>query len=546
MTEQVDDKRQARLLDAVLQVTEGLDLSTGLQRIVSAAANLVEARYGALGVLREDGSGLAEFVHTGLDPDTARRIGHLPEGRGILGVLIDEPRPLRLRRLSDHPASVGFPPEHPLMVSFLGTPIRVRGQVFGNLYLTDKESAEEFTQDDEDLVVGLAAVAGAAIENARLYEQSRRREQWLDALRRVSVTMLESEGPDRALEEIARAARALVEADVVTIAVPDSDDGFVVSAADGMMAERLRGVRFPASGSLTQEALSRRAPVVVDDAASEPHVHQPLVALGAFGPTMLVPLTAGSKGFGTITLANARGRHAFGEAHLRLVETFARQASLALEREQHRRALARLQLLEDRERIARDLHDTVIQQLFALGLDLESTAARLDAVAPAAARRLETAVATLDDTIREIRSTIFAVRRPHSGLVERVTDVAGRSAETLGFAPAVQVDTAPGAAEVPDDLVDDLVAVLREALSNVARHADANQVHVTVSVAADLLLRVADDGAGLGAAQQRATPDSGYGLGNMRARAEAHGGGFTIEAAPGGGTVLEWRVPLVG
>ncbi|HEY8340365.1 MAG TPA: GAF domain-containing sensor histidine kinase [Egibacteraceae bacterium] len=542
------ETRQSRLLDAVLQVTSGLDLSTILQRVVEAAVVLVDARHGALGVLREDGRGLVEFVHTGFDDETVRRIGHLPEGHGILGQLIRDPRPLRLRRLSDHPASVGVPPGHPHPGSFLGVPIRVRGEVFGNLYLTDKVGAEEFSEDDEELLVGLAAVAGAAIENARLYERSRRREQWLDALHRVSVTVAESDNLEEALREVTAAARTLVGADVASIAVPTPDDDeFEIIAAMGDLSERLQGARFPKEGSLTQEALRREEPLVLEDVSDHPHSGQPVVQLGAFGPAMFVPLRARGQGFGTITLANRHGGRLFDEVDLRLLETFARQASLALEREQSRRALARLALLEDRERIGRDLHDTVIQQLFALGLDLESVAGRLREVDPAVSRRLELAVATLDDVIKEIRSTIFAVRRPDTAhLVERVTDVVMRASGALGFDPEVAIDAAAGAPSVPAHVIDELAAVLREALSNVARHARATRAEVTVHVGSDLLLRVADNGVGLGVMREGPSERGGFGLGNMRSRAEALGGVFTIESSPEGGTTLQWQVPLNG
>ena len=332
---------------------------------------LVDARYGALGVLDESGTSLAEFITVGLDDPTRHSIGPLPKGHGILGLLIREPRPIRLPDLREHPDSYGFPPNHPPMKSFLGVPVRVRDLVFGNLYLTDKTSAEVFTDIDEELVVGLAAAAGVAIENARL--------------------------------------------------------------------------------------------------------------------------------------------------HLRVRE---------------------LALLEDRERIARDLHDTVIQRLFATGLRLQG-AARL-AERPEVAERIIQSVDDLDLTVKHIRTAIFgleASRRSAGGLRQRVLALASEAAGALGFEPHILFDG-------PLDTIDEgrtteLLAVLREALTNAARHARASKVEVEVMADVDLLLRVADNGRGLGERRP-----AGRGLANMEARAERLGGSVLLRPGPDAGTVVEWRVPV--
>ena len=354
-----------------MTVGSDLDLEAVLRHIVESARTLVDARYGALGVLDETGTSLSQFLTVGLDEDTYRAIGPLPKGHGILGLLILEPRPIRLPDLREHPDSYGFPPNHPPMKSFLGVPVRVRDQVFGNLYLTDKTSAEVFTDIDEELVIGLASAAGVAIENARL--------------------------------------------------------------------------------------------------------------------------------------------------HIRVKE---------------------LALLEDRERIARDLHDTVIQRLFATGLRLQG-AARL-AQRPEVAERIAQAVDDLDLTVKHIRTAIFgleASQRTAGGLRQRILSLSSEAAGPLGFEPHVLFDGPVDT--VSEEVAVELLAVLREALTNAARHARAARVDVEVVSNGEVVLRVVDDGQGL--------PDErrsgGRGLSNMEARAARLGGSLHVTSTNGSGTVIEWRVP---
>ncbi len=373
MPAQAGPRALRRLVDAVLSISADLDLTSVLERIIAAAVELVDARYGALGVLDETGTRLANFLTVGLDSETYAAIGDLPQGHGILGLLILEPKPLRLPDLTEHPDSYGFPPHHPSMRSFLGVPIRVRDTVFGNLYLTDKQSGEVFTDVDEELTVALAGAAGVAIENARLHG-------------------------------------------------------------------RLRD----------------------------------------------------------------------------------------------------LTLLEDRERIARDLHDTVIQRLFATGLSLQG-AVRL-AQRPEVADRIQGAVEDLDETVKHIRTVIFGLeagRSVSSGLRDEVLALAREAAGPLGFAPHVVFD-GPIDATVDDTTAADLLATLREALSNVARHAGASRVDVEVVAGEDVALRVRDDGGGFDAR----TAGSGYGLRNMGERAHNLGGHLDVRPADAGGTVVEWRVPV--
>ena len=369
-----DPARLQRLVNAILAIGSDLALGPTLRTIVEAALPLVGARYGALGVLDESGNGLSEFVHVGIDPALVEEIGHLPEGHGILGLLIVDPHPLRLADLHTHPDSYGFPPGHPPMTSFLGVPIHVRGQVFGNLYLTDKQGAVEFSQEDETLAVALAGAAAIAIENARFHA-------------------------------------------------------------------RVRDIA----------------------------------------------------------------------------------------------------LVEDRERIAADLHDTVIQRLFATGLALEATV-RL--ATPEVGERIAQAVGDLDDTIRQIRSTIFALHAPRAarrGLRSQVLSLAAEAAARLGFEPHLHLD-GPIDTAVSDDVGASLLAVLREALSNVVRHAQASSVEVTVRVAPDsgLVAIVSDNGVGVSVPRRA----GGRGMDNMASRAEALGGEVTVgPASAGRGTTVTWSVP---
>jgi signal transduction histidine kinase len=358
------------LLEAVLTVGSDLDLAAVLDRIVRAATELVDARYGALGVLDDKGQRLAQFLTVGLDDEARAQIGNLPEGHGILGLLIVDPRPIRLPDLREHPDSYGFPPNHPPMRSFLGVPIRVRDEVFGNLYLTDKTTAEVFTDIDEELCVALAVAAGVAIENARLHQRVRE-----------------------------------------------------------------------------------------------------------------------------------------------------------------------LDILEDRERIARDLHDTVIQRLFATGLAIQA-AARL-ATNPEAAARLESAVDDLDETVKHIRSVIFGLEtdRATSGARADAMAVCKEAARSLGFDPRI-VFEGPVDTVIPSEAAADVRAALREMLSNVARHARASCVDVSLSAAADIVVRVDDDGIG-----PRGADQGGNGLRNLSTRAQRHGGTFTLSARAVGGTTAEWRIP---
>jgi signal transduction histidine kinase len=534
------------LLDAVLSIGSALDLGVVLSRIVEAAVELVGARYGALGVLDESRTGLAEFITVGIDADMKRAIGSLPKGLGLLGALITDARPLRLADLTEDPARSGFPPNHPPMTSFLGVPIRVRQEVFGNLYLTDKKSGEVFTDVDEELVLGLAAAAGVAIDNARLFEQLRRREAALAAMQEVATALVGGTAPLESLQLVARHARELIGADLATVALPDdSGQMLVLEVVDGSVGTALAGSRFPRAGSVSGDVLATGEIVVLEDASKDHRVAQPQVRAGELGPALFVALEANGSLFGTLSVAKVRGAATFSAADLEVVRSFAAQASVALERDRVRQGSQRMALLEDQERIARDLHDSVIQRLFAVGLSLQATARMVQDTR--AHQRLAAAVDELDLTVRHIRTVIFDVEAPRAGFEHgvrsKVLEVTREAGRAMGFEPRVTFD-GPLEATISAPLGDDLLSTLREALSNIARHARAHQVDVELSVdGPTMVLRVVDDGVGF--ARERADGAGGHGLRNMRARAERRHGRFDIFPGQDGGTVLEWQAELL-
>ncbi len=532
------------LLAANKAIIADLDLPDVLHRIVAAACELVHARYGALGVLAP-GGGLQEFIHAGIDAETVARIGPLPSGEGLLGALVDDPAPIRLRKLSDDARSAGFPPEHPPMDSFLGVPIRVRGLVFGNLYLAEALSGE-FTAEDEELVIALAATAGVAIENARLFEQAERRQNWLRASTQISGQLLSVDG-EEPLQLIAREAREIADADLVTVVLPTSNaQRLMVEVASGIHAEELAGNTFAIEGSLAGAAFESGRAVLVGDVTDDDRFHVQLAEVIAVGPVMVLPLVGTQRMRGALVIGRTQGRHHFDEADLDMAMTFANHAAVALELADARADQQRVVLLEDRDRIARDLHDHVIQRLFAAGLTVQSVASGLS---DSRAERLDRVVAGIDDTIRQIRTSIFQLRGhlgPQTGTARtRVLEVVGEVTPTLAFTPRVRF-SGPIDLVVPEDVVDDIVAVTREALSNVARHARATGAEVVLTASStELTIEVSDNGTGLGDVERRS------GLDNLRRRAEQRGGTFTVtspaRAEPSAteeGTRLRWTIPL--
>jgi signal transduction histidine kinase len=531
----------AALLDAVVALSSDLTLPMVLQQIVRAACGLVGARYAALGVIAEDGDGLSQFLHEGVDEETARAIGPLPHGHGLLGLLIRDPRPLRLDDIAGHPASVGFPPNHPSMRSFLGVPVLVRGVAFGNLYLSEKTDGQPFSADDEDVVRALAAAAGVAIENARLYEEATRRQRWTEALTELTPHLLAD--PARSHLLVAERARSVAEADLAV----------VLSAAAGeqmsLTAVACDERRQDAAGLLGVRPVDRGVP---DDETDRlvhggrwEHATRDLpgtaVLLAASGPVMSAPLTTRRNlaPAAALVVVGPADRPPFSALSLTLLTRFAEQAGLALDYLASQAERRRLAVFEDRDRIARDLHDLVIQRLFATGLGLHGL---LPATADeAAAKRLEGYVDDLDETIQDIRSAIYSLsvggrstgeeNRTHAA----VRDVVEELTPVLGTRPHLTV-SGPVDTVVDAHLRPDVLAVLRELLTNVARHAGASRVDVRLHASADeVVLEVADDGRGIAAEQRRRS-----GLANLAARAKAHDGALRLAPSPTGGTQVTW------
>ncbi|MCK7622847.1 GAF domain-containing protein [Streptomyces sp. RS10V-4] len=544
---QVTQVRAARdrvhtLLDAVLAIGSDLELGVVLHRIVESAVALVDAEYGALGVLGEEGT-ITQFLTVGMDEATVARIGHYPRGEGILGLLVREPEPLRLADLSQHPASTGFPPGHPPMTSFLGAPVRVRDRVFGNLYLTNKKGGAPFDADDEAVLQTLAAAAGVAIDNARLYDDARRRQRWLAAGNELTRSLLSGEEPPAVLERFTGTVREMAGADLVTLAVPVGDRGeLVIEAAAGTCAAEVRGLALPAT-TLAAKVFASGETVLSEAVSADPRAEGGSASMVELGPAFLVPLGTRAHVRGVLQVANVPGGPLFPDAVVDMVIGFGNQAALALEVAERRRDSEQMLVLTDRDRIARDLHDLVIQRLFAGALTLQSTLGRV-ADRPQVSERVQRVVDDLDDTIKIIRSTIYGLRehdrdRLGAGLRSRLVTATDRAGQALGFAPALRM-TGLLDTTVPGEHADHLLAVLGEALSNAARHAHATAVDVSVSVtASELRLRVADNGRGMDPAVRRRS-----GLANLRRRAEELGGEFRLTANAPRGTVVEWVVPL--
>jgi signal transduction histidine kinase len=491
------------LLRATCLIAAELALPVVLRQIVDSARELVEATYAALGVIGEDGE-LSQFVNVGMGAVEAERVGDLPRGRGMLGLLIQDPRPLRLENLQGHSSASGFPANHPPMRTFLGVPIRIRDEVYGNLYLTDKKDGGVFTAEDEELVTALAVTAGVAIENARLFEEISRRQRWQQASARITSALLSPHAPEP-LTVVMEEGRRLVAADSVAVTPRP--------AFDASPAKR------PAS---------------------------------AAGPVLAVPLTPTGRSASSdesatmLTVTRHRGGDPFTAADLDLLTHFGQQAALALELGQARADAERVHVLEDRDRIARDMHDHVIGRLFGAGMSAHGLSRWIPD--PAGRQKLAAHVDDLDAVIRDIRTSIFALDHDPVqawGLPARVQQIVSEAVGHLGFSPTVELDSGIDL-PVGSAAERNLLAVLREALSNVARHADARSVQVTLTAGVTIELTVVDDGRGLPTRRRGPSLSGGHGLANMAQRAAAVGGTFSASSAAGGGTRLLWSVPAAG
>ena len=434
------------LFDAVVAVGTNLDIEVVLRGIVEAAVTLVDARYGAMGVIGEGGR-LAEFIPVGLSEDEIGQIHHWPEGRGLLGALIADPTPIRIGELAEHELSSGFPAGHPPMNSFLGAPIRIRDEVYGNLYLTEKRDGGEFDEEDEAVLVALAAAAGVAIENARLYDEARRQQRWLGASGEVTRTLLSGADASDALALITARSLEMSGSDLVVLALPTADKSMLrIEHAAGDGAEEALGLMLPAGGSASGQVLASGQLLALDDFSHDDRVAPLARQLINLGPAILVPLGQPGNVRGVLTAGRRPGAMPLTPAAAAMLETFASQAGIALELAEHRLQAERVAVFEDRDRIARDLHDLVIQRLYATGMSLQGAVSLISA--PDVAQRVSVAVDSLDETIREIRSSIFALQTRHEakppGLRTRILQVADELTDLLGFPPGAPASRPAG------------------------------------------------------------------------------------------------------
>ena len=528
------------LLEAGLTLASELSLPMVLQRIVDLAAEVTDARYGALGVLGPNDE-LVDFITTGISAKERRAIGALPRGRGVLGLLIREPRLVRVKDIGSHPSSVGFPANHPPMHSFLGVPVQALGHVYGNIYLTEKRGAREFGPEDERSLQVLATQAGVAIANASLYQKTLQRERWLEAQHEITTDILEGADAGAILTSVAEHARDLAGAEAATILTTTSTRGqLVVAAAVGAYADQVIGQPVPAPKSISGAVMETGQPLHTDDAGSHVRGYQPIIRLGHVGPAIFVPLRVGGRATGTLMVANTKGGSRFDQSTISLVETFAAQASVAIGYGRAQADVRRLELMDERERIAKDLHDGIIQSLFAVGMGLQGTA--LMAGSPETAARIESAVGELDRVIRDLRNYIFGLRpgiladrQLDQALRELGEDIQKRSS----FRVEVEVDAELAA--LVSSRSHQIVQVTREALTNVARHAQAKQSVVRLArTGQTAVLTIEDDGIGFDVRRDKA----GNGLRNMRERATAMGGSLRISSKAGKGTNLRFTFPI--
>ncbi|RFA08087.1 hypothetical protein B7R54_01805 [Subtercola boreus] len=524
------ESRLRALLIANRAVVEQLDLPTVLRRIVEAAVELVGAQYGALGVIAPSG-GLDQFIHVGMTPDEVSTIGHLPEGKGLLGAVIDTPDPIRLDRIGDDPRSSGFPDGHPPMGNFLGVPVRVRDEVYGNLYLSNQTNGQ-FTDEDEQLVTALAATAGIAIENARLFAETNRRQAWSAASAEITAALLSGERSD-SISLIVNRVLGLSGADLVCVLLPtDKPGALVVETATGLSESDVQGARVSAAHSVSGSVLEGKQPRLLDDSD---------IALPGnvrLGPVMAVPLISAGTAEGVLFVARAQGAQLFTIADLEMAADFAGQASVAMQLGRARGDRQKLALLEDRGRIARDLHDHVIQEIFGAGLELQSIAGRVQN--ESLAERIEQTVASLDASISQIRTVIFALSAPvektRNTVRHLIIDIVNELAPSLTTTPYVSF-SGPVDLLVTGGLVGDVTAVMRESLTNTAKHASAEHSSVVLTAAeGHITLEVTDDGNGTPVTTHRS------GLANIEKRAALRGGTSEFHSSEAG-TTVRWRVP---
>jgi signal transduction histidine kinase len=532
--------REDEIIDAVAAVASGEDVRVTLERLVYGAVEFLDAQYGALGLRSPDGA-LIDFIHVGMDPAVVAKMPHTPEGLGVLGATAEGHAPFRLSKLSDHEASVGFPAGHPSMNTFVGAPVRLRGVTIGTFYVTEKNGGGPFTDEDVRSLGAFASVAGIAVENSRLFERSQRREEWLRASTEVATAILSGSDTHEVLDLVARRALLCARADGVAIMLEHDNGEMVVEVAIGESTEGFKGMVADESWQYSMHAKSSGTPVVIDDLGALGKSDDPNYR--KFGTAVLLPLVTAQRAFGAIAVTRNRGGSAWDEQDVTFAESFASQTALALVLSDAQREQERLAVYVDRDRIARDLHDLVIQRLFASGLMLQA-ALRKDDVNDELRDRLDAVVGELDGTVREIRQTIFELASGHNEAPElrgRILREVANAGVALGFQPKLMLE-GPLDSVVLDAVADHTVAALREALSNVVRHAHASAVDVRLELLGDeVVLTVTDDGVGIFPTHRSS------GIKNLENRAKDLGGSSTIEPtrADGSGTRLIWRASIL-
>ncbi len=557
-----DRESRSRLLGAAIGLTASLDLDTVMRGFVDSASGLTGARFAALAVLDNRGD-TANFVHHGVDEATAQALGRAPHGHGIFAHIPNEGH-LLLNSIAEHPAFRGWPADHPRMENFLGVPVRIREQVFGRLYLADKPGG--FTDDDAHAVEQLASAAAVAVVNAQRYADARDRERWVTVSQEITTQLLSGTEEEEALELIAKKVREVARADAALIVLPSIGDTWMCEIADGVGAADVIGAVFPPEGR-ARTVLANGVGMIVDSMSRARSMRVP--QLGRYGPALYAPMMAQGMGRGVLILLRLQGAAEFTTAELEVAEVVAAQAAVALELAAARHAQDVSSLLEERQRISRDLHDLAIQQLFATGMQLESARQTVAANPETAwaAPTVEAALTSVDESVRQIRSIVHSLKEPDEavGLVERLRRETSLARTGLSFAPSLVIsvdgrlvrdsgddELSLGAspaelldARVDDDIADDVVAVVREGLANAARHAHASSVQVRVSVRGSgptgrVSIEVEDDGVGVDRASTRRS-----GLDNLAVRARRHHGTFSLTRTESGdGTLLSWQVPL--
>ena len=502
---------------------------------------MTSAPYGALAVRGSDGM-LISFVNEGIDADMVRRIGHLPVGKGVLSVSILDTPALRLDDLTKHPAAVGFPEHHPAMKAFLGVPITIRGTVFGNLYLTHDEPGRLFSESDEVAARALAFAAAVAIDNAQLFERERTSVKWMEASREITTALLSRvERNLTSLQLIADRACALTEAEQAIVLVPDDADlpvdeidTLVIAAAVGLNASEVIGQRIPVDASTSGGVFRSGKPVITES------LSYPIQAFTDVGQrsAILMPLRADDEVAGVIAVARSADRPPFDDSYLDLVSDFATHAAIALMLATGREHARQLTIVAERERIAHDLHDHVIQRLFAAGMDLQGTVAR--ARSPEVVDRLNRSLDDLQTIIEEIRTTIFQLKSPmgnDGSFRRRIQQVITDLTENRDIVTTVRMHGPTTA--IGGELAEHAEAVAAEAVSNAVRHSGASRLIVEVDVADMLTLDIIDNGCGMPVDNPRRS-----GLANMLYRAEQVGGRCEISNQPAGGSRVHWAAPL--